>query len=90
MKRFIQGEYSTESKLLLEMLDDDGTQENPVREVDAFIDNLDLNALGCDGVTPTLTGQASYHSAVLLKLYVYGHINRMQSSRRLGRNVPTH
>lgn len=54
-----------------------------VSKLDVFIDNLDLQALGFDGVTPAITGRPSYHPAVLLKLYVYGYLNRIQSSRRL-------
>jgi len=83
MKQFIQGEQRTQSTLLPEMLDDYVTEENPMRVVDVFIDNLDLIALGFDGVTSAVTGRPSYHPAVLLKLYVYGYLNRVQSSRRL-------
>ena len=78
MKRFIQGEQRTQITLLPEMLDDYITEENSVRVVDVFIDNLDLQSLGFDGVTPAATGRPSYHPAVLLKLYVYGYLNRIK------------
>ena len=87
MKRFIQGEQRTQITLLPEMLDDYITEENSVRVVDVFIDNLDLQSLGFDGVMPAATGRPSYHPAVLLKLYVYGYLNRIQSSRRLEREA---
>ena len=87
MKRFIQGEQRTQITLLPEMLDDYITEENSVRVVDVFIDNLDLQSLGFEGATPAATGRPSYHPAVLLKLYVYGYLNRIQSSRRLEREA---
>lgn len=87
MKRFIQGEQRTQITLLPEMLDDYITEENSVRVVDVLIDNLDLQSLGFEGATPAATGRPSYHPAVLLKLYVYGYLNRIQSSRRLEREA---
>lgn len=91
MKRFIQGESRTQSTLLPEMLDDYITEANPVRVVDVFVDELDLGDLGFSGTEPAATGRPSYHPAVLLKLYIYGYLNRIPSSRRLereaGRNV---
>jgi transposase len=87
MKRFIQGESRTQSTLLPESLDDYISEENPVRVVDAFVEHLDLGALGFDGVVPAATGRPSYHPAVLLKLYIYGYLNRIQSSRRLEREA---
>ena len=83
MKRFIQGECRTQSILLPEALDDYVTETNPVRVVDVFVDELDLRKLGFDGVDPAATGRPAYHPAVLLKLYIYGYLNRVQSSRRL-------
>ena len=83
MKRFIQGEGRTQSTLLPECLDDYISEENPVRVVEVFVEHLDLGALGFDGVVPAATGRPSYHPAVLLKLYIYGYLNRIQSSRRL-------
>ena len=66
-------------------------EDNPVRVIDAFVDKLDLSRLGFEGVTPEATGRPSYHPSALLKLYIYGYLNRVQSSRRLereaGRNV---
>ena len=87
MKRFIQGESRTQSTLLPECLDDYICEENPVRVVDAFVEHLDLGALGFDGIVPAATGRPSYHPAVLLKLYIYGYLNRIQSSRRLEREA---
>jgi transposase len=87
MKRFIQGEHRTQSTLLPEMLDDYVTAENPVRVIDVFVDNLDLKQLGFEGVTPAVTGRLSYHPAVMLKLYICGYLNRVQSSRRLERET---
>lgn len=87
MKRFIQGESRTQSTLLPEYLDDYISEENSVRVVDAFVDHLDLEALGFDGVVPARTGRPSYHPAALLKLYIYGYLNRIQSSRQLERET---
>jgi transposase len=74
-----------------ECLEDWIDADNPVRVIDAFVEKLDLSGLGFDGVAPEATGRPSYHPAVLLKLYIYGYLNRVQSSRRLereaGRNV---
>jgi transposase len=83
MTRFVCGEDRNQVTLFPEVLDDYITEENPVRVVDVFIDNLDLKALGFDGVEPAVTGRPWYHPSVMLKLYVYGYLNRIQSSRRL-------
>ena len=83
MKRFIQGECRTQSILLPEALDDYVIETNRVRVVDVFVDELDLGKLGFEGVEPAATGRPGYHPAVLLKLYIYGYLNRVQSSRRL-------
>jgi transposase len=85
MKRFVQGESRTQSTLLPESLDDYVADTNPVRVVDVFVDELDLGKLGFEGVAPASTGRPSYHPAVLLKIYIYGYLNRIQSSRRLER-----
>jgi len=69
--------------LLPESLDDYVEEANPVRVVDVFVDELDLGKLGFDGIKPAVTGRPAYHPAVLLKLYIYGYLNRVQSSRRL-------
>jgi transposase len=91
MKRFVSGVDRGQSTLLPECLDDFIEESNPVRVIDAFVDALDLGELGFDGVIPEATGRPSYHPSLLLKLYIYGYLNRVQSSRRLereaGRNV---
>src|SRR5499425_825452 len=91
MKRFVEGVDRSQSTLFPECLDDWIDENNPVRAIDAFVDRLDLTELGFDGVEPAETGRPAYHPSVLLKLYVYGYLNRVQSSRRLereaGRNV---
>src|SRR5207245_866166 len=87
MKRFIKGEDRTQVTLLPACLEDYVEAENPVRVVEVFIDGLDLGALGFVGVDPAATGRPSYHPAVLLKLYIYGYLNRIQSSRRLEREA---
>jgi transposase len=91
MKRFVSGVDRGQSTLLPECLDDFIDEGNPVRVIDAFVDVLDLGELGFDGVIPEATGRPSYHPSLLLKLYIYGYLNRVQSSRRLereaGRNV---
>ena len=87
MKRFIEGQDRSQVTLLPECLDDYIGEDNPVRVVDAFVDELDLQALGFEGATAAATGRPSYHPSVLLKLYVYGYLNRIQSSRRLEREA---
>ena len=73
--------------MLPDCLDDYVTEDNPVRVVDVFIDELDLEALGFAGVVPEATGRPAYHPATLLKIYLYGYLNRIQSSRRLERET---
>lgn len=85
MKRFIEGEDRKQVTLLPECLDDFIAEDNPVRIIDAFVEELELGSLGFDGTTPLATGRPSYHPAVLLKIYIYGYLNRVQSSRRLER-----
>ena len=91
MKRFVEGADRGQSTLLPECLDGWVDEENPVRVIDAFVDALELGDLGFGGVEPAATGRPSFHSSVLLKLYIYGYLNRVQSSRRLepeaGRNL---
>jgi transposase len=91
MRRFVEGVDRGQTTLFPESLDDWISDDNSVRVIDAFVGALDLRALGFDGVLPEATGRPSYHPAVLLKLYIYGYLNRVQSSRRLereaGRNV---
>lgn len=85
MKRFIQGTDRTQITLFPEQLEDYVAGDNPVRVVDVFVEQLDLVQLGFEGVTPMKTGRPAYHPAILLKLYIYGYLNRIQSSRRLER-----
>ena len=87
MKRFIEGEERSQVTLLPECLDDYIAEDNPIRVVDVFVDELPLHALGFEGTEPAGTGRPSYHPAVLLKIYVYGYLNRVQSSRRLEREA---
>jgi transposase len=91
MRRFVEGTDRGQSTLFPECLGDWIGEDNPVRVIDVFVDELDLAELGFDGVEPEVTGRPSYHPSVLLKLYIYGYLNRIQSSRRLereaGRNV---
>lgn len=83
MKRFITGADRSQSTLLPECLDDWVDESNPVRAVDVFVDALDLAELGFADVEPAATGRPGYHPSVLLKLYIYGYLNRIHSSRRL-------
>jgi transposase len=91
MKRFIEGVDRSQSTLFPERLEDWIGEDNPVRVIDVFVDELDLGGLGFERVEPQETGRPGYHPSVLLKLYIYGYVNRVQSSRRLeqeaGRNV---
>ena len=91
MRRFVEGIDRGQAALFPECLEDWIDEDNPIRVVDAFVDKLDLSRVGFDGVVAEATGRPSYHPAVLLKLYIYGYLNRVQSSRRLereaGRNV---
>ena len=87
MKRFIEAADRSQSTLLPECLDDWVDESNPVRVVDAFVDALDLKNLGFEGILPEVTGRPSYHPSALLKLYIYGYLNRVQSSRRLEREA---
>lgn len=83
MKRFIEGENRSQSTLFPEALDDYIAEDNPVRVVDAFANALDYKALGFTRIEPSVTGAPAYHPAALLKIYIYGYLNRIQSSRRL-------
>src|SRR5665648_558125 len=91
MKRFVEGADRGQSTLFPERLETGMGEDNPVRVIEVFVDELDLAELGFSGVDPEVTGRPSYHPSVLLKLYIYGYLNRVQSSRRLereaGRNV---
>src|SRR5471032_2031235 len=85
MARFIEGQDRHQITLLPESLDEFIAEDNAVRVVDAFVNELDLAELGFEGVQAAETGRPSYHPTVLLKIYVYGYLNRVQSSRRLER-----
>jgi len=91
MRRFVEGTDRAQATLFPECLEDWICEDNPVRAIDVFVDELDLAELGFAGVDPEATGRPSFHPSVLLKLYIYGYLNRVQSSRRLereaGRNV---
>jgi transposase len=91
MRRFVEEVDRGQWTLLPECLDDFIDESNPVRVIDAFVDALDLAEMSFEGVEPAATGRPSYHPSVLLKLYIYGYLNRVQSSRRLereaGRNI---
>src|SRR5262245_32571959 len=91
MRRFVEGTERGQSTLFPECLEDWICEHNPVRAIDVFVEHLDLGELSFGGVDPEATGRPSYHPSVLLKLYIYGYLNRVQSSRRLereaGRNV---
>jgi len=87
MKRFIEGEDRSQVALLPECLDDYIAEDNPIRVVDAFVEELDLHELGFEGAEAAATGRPAYHPSVLLKIYIYGYLNRIQSSRRLEREA---
>src|SRR5438067_4049342 len=87
MKRFIEGQDRAQITLLPECRDDYIAEDNPVRVVWVFVDQLDLAALGFEGVDWAETGRPSYHPSALLKIYIYGYLNRIQSSRRLERET---
>src|SRR5215469_4307949 len=87
MKRFVEGVDRGQSTLFPECLEDWIIEDNPVRVIDVFVGELDLGDLGFGGVDPEATGRPSYHPSSLLKLYIYGYLNRVQSSRRLEREA---
>jgi transposase len=87
MKRFIEGQDRTQSTLFPERLEDYIAEDNPVRVIDVFVEELDLELAGFEGTRPDVTGRPGYHPATLLKIYIYGYLNRIQSSRRLERET---
>jgi len=91
MAGFVAGTDRGQATLLPECLDDWVDESNPVRVIDAFVEMLDLRDLGFTSVDPANTGRPAYHPSIHLKLYIYGYLNRVHSSRRLereaGRNV---
>ena len=86
MTGFIEGECRSQATLFPERLDDYIAEESPVRVIDVFVDELDLGSLRFKTV-PEDTGRPPYHPATLLKIYVYGYLNRVQSGRRLEREA---
>jgi len=87
MTRYVEGEDRSQATLFPESLDEYIAADNPVRIVDVFVDELDLQKLGFDGMQPEATGRPAYHPGTLLKIYIYGYLNRIQSSRRLERET---
>src|SRR6516165_7055756 len=87
MKRYVEGEDRSQAILFPERLDDYIAEDNPVRVIDVFVEELDLATLGFEGMEPEATGRPAYHPSTLLKIYVYGYLNRIQSSRRLEREA---
>ena len=87
MKRYVEGDDRSQSTLFPERLDDYIAEDNPVRAIEVFVEELDLGRLGFEGMQPEATGRPAYHPATLLKIYIYGYLNRIQSSRRLERET---
>jgi transposase len=87
MKRFIEGQCRTQTVLLPECIEDFVAEDSPVRVIEAFVEILDLGTLGFESVKAAATGRPAYHPSVLLKIYLYGYLNRVQSSRRLERET---
>ena len=87
MKRFVDGVDRSQGLLLPDRLEDFVHDDNPVRVVDAFVDALDLSGLGFEAANRVAGGRPAYHPAALLKIYIYGYLNRIQSSRRLEREA---
>jgi transposase len=87
MRRFIEGESRQQVTLMPDVLDDYVGEDNPVRVIDLFVDELNLIELGFEDAVPATTGRPGYHPSVLLKIYIYGYLNRIQSSRRLERET---
>lgn len=84
---FVQGVHRNQVVMFPESLDEYVSDDNPVRFIDAFVDSLDLRALGFERAVPAETGRPPYNPGVLLKLYVYGYLNRIRSSRKLEREA---
>ena len=85
MGRFVEGQDRRVGVLLPEYLDEYVSEDSPVRVIDVFVDELNLDALEFSGVKPKATGRPAYHPATMLKIYIYGYINQIASSRRLER-----
>ena len=87
MKRFVDGVDCSQGLLLSDRLEDFVHEDNPVRVVDAFVEALDLSALGFEAVNREAGGRPAYHPAALVKIYIDGYLNRIRSSRRLEREA---
>src|ERR1700730_10088830 len=87
MKRYVVVQDRSQSTLFPEVLDDYIAEDNPVRVIDVFVDELDMKDLEFEGMDPEATGRPGHHPASLLKIYIYGYLNRIQSSRRLERET---
>ncbi len=87
MSGYIEGADREQSALFPERLEDWIDENNPVRVVDAFVDALDLTSLDLARTVPGRMGRPKYHPSMLLKLYIYGYLNKVQSSRRLEREA---
>jgi transposase len=83
MGRYVAGHDRSQCTLFAERLDDWLDEDSTVRVIDVFVEELDLMALGFERAEPAVTGRHAYHPATLLKIYIYGYLNRIQSSRRL-------
>jgi transposase len=87
MPRFIEAEPRAQATLFPERIEDYIDEDNLVRAIEAFVDMLDLEGIGFQGMMPKVTGQPAYHPSTMLKLYIYGYLNRIQSTRRLERET---
>ena len=87
MKRFVDGVDRSQGLLLPDRLEDYVDEDNPVRVVDAFVEALDLSELGFEAANRAASGRPAYHPGALLKIYIYGYLNRIPSSRRLEREA---
>lgn len=87
IKPFVEGEDRSQSTLFPERMDDYVAEDNPVRAIEVFVESLELRKLDFEGMEPEATGRPAYHPSVLLKIYIYGYLNRIQSSRRLERET---
>jgi len=85
MSRFIEGEHRHQTTLFPELLDEYISEDNAVRVIEAFVGELNLSELGFSSVQPKATGRPAYHPGTMLKLYIYGYLYKVQSSRRLER-----
>jgi transposase len=87
MPRYVEGEPRTQATLFPERIEDYIDADNPVRAIEAFVDALDLDRLGFHGMIPKATGRPAYHPSTMLKLYIYGYLNRIHTTRRLEREA---